>query len=325
MPRRLNTLPERRPPTFDLARDACEALFRETGLTPSTDAVVERIGVNNRPLIRKAIEAWLLDLPARLYRRADLPDVPPELAERFRGLWEEAVKAAGAAFAEERAGFQAALSGLESGLEAAHAARAEAEAQTQAAREELSRRQAASEALEAAITEQRGVTAATAALLRQAEAEAARRGALLDTERGHAAERIAFLEDRIEKDNAWYLQRIAEERADARKEAGRELARRDEELGRLRLDAARRDTELRALREEVAVLKDRGATLARSLAAAQAALEEKTAALAALAEESAVLRATQDARREAVDALRREAAAKAAAPKRGRAKKASKD
>ncbi len=321
MARRLNTLPERRPPTFDLAREACETLFRETGLTPTTDAVVERIGINNRPLIRKAIEAWLLDLPARLYRRADLPDVPPELAERFRGLWEEAVKAAGAAFAAERAEAQAALAAREAELTAANTAREAAEAQTGAAQAELSRQEAAKNALEATITEQRDSLSASAAILRQAEAEAARRAALLETERGHAAERIGFLEERIDKDNAWYLQRIAEERADARKEAARELARRDEELGRIRLEAARYDTELRALREELAVSKGRGETQALALAATQAALADKTAALAATAEEAAVLRATQEMQRETLEALRREIAAKTAAPKRSRAKK----
>jgi hypothetical protein len=62
--------------------------------------------------------------------------------------------------------------------------------------------------------------------------------------------------------------------------------------------------------------------LAQALANAQAALVDKTDALAAQAEESAVLRATQDMQRETIDALRREAAAKAATPKRNRAKKA---
>jgi chromosome segregation ATPase len=321
MARRLTTLPERRPPTFDLARDACEALFRETGLTPSTDAVVERIGVNNRPLIRKAIEAWLLDLPARLYRRQDLPDVPPELAERFRGLWEAAIQTADGKFAEERAGFQAELERRDAELAEANAARAQAEAQTLAAQAGLAQQQAQAEALQATLAEQGETLAATTALLRQAETESARRAALLETERGHAAERIGFLEDRIEKDNAWYLQRIAEERADARKEAGRELARRDEELGRLRLETARYDTEARALREELASLKGRGEALAQALAATQAALGEKTIALAAVAEEAAVLRATQEMQRETIEALRRAAAPKAAA-KRGKAKQA---
>ncbi|SMF97772.1 replication region DNA-binding N-term [Methylomagnum ishizawai] len=312
--RRLTTLPERRPPTFDLARDACEALFRETGLTPGTDAVVERIGVNNRPLVRKAIEAWLLDLPARLYRREDLPDIPPELAGQFRGLWEAAVQAADQRFAGERAGLQTELDARAAGLTEAQAAQAGAEAQAEAARVELAGQQATAAALEAELAGERETVRATTALLRQAEAEAARRAALLETERGHAAERIAFLEERIDKDNAWYLQRIAEERADARQEAARELARRDEELGRLRLDAARRDTELRALREELAGLKGRGEAQAQALVAAQAALEEKTAALATLAGEAAALRSAQET---APDAPRH--AAKPI-PKRGWAK-----
>ncbi len=325
MARRINTLPERRPPTFELAREACEALFRETGLTPTTDAVVQRIGVNNRPLIRKAIESWLLDLPARLYRREDLPQVPPALAEQFRSLWEEAVRAAGTAFAAERAEAQALLAAREADLAEAVAARTAAEAEAEAPREALARERDAGVALRAALAEERQGHAATEAALRGAGAEAERLAALLETERGHAAERIGFLEDRIEKDNAWYLRRIAEERADARREAGRELARRDEELGRLRLDTARYDTELRALREELAVLKGRSEALAQAFAAARAALEEKTSVLATTAEEAAVLRATQEMQRETIEALRRELAAPAeakAAPKRRKSKSA---
>jgi len=311
MARRLSTLPERRPPTFDLARDACEALFRETGLTPTTEAVVERIGVNNRPLIRRAIESWLLDLPARLYRRADLPDVPPDLAERFRELWEEAVRTAGAAHADERGRLQADLT-------AADAARAAALAEAEASGSELEAQKTTCEALRAELAEARADHAAAAARLREAEAEAARRAELSEAERGHAAERVAFLEERIEKDNAWHLQRIAEERADARREAARELARRDEELGRLRLDMARGETELRALREALAAQQGRSDALEQSLTAAQAALEEKAAALAAVAGEAAALRAVHEAQRETIAALRREASA----PKRSRAKKA---
>jgi hypothetical protein len=305
MPRRLTTRPERRPPTFDLAKAACEAHFRETGLTPTTEAIVERIGVQNRPLIRRAIEDWLLDLPARLYRRDGIPDLPPAVAESCRSLWEAAVRAAGTAFAAERAELQATLATQEAAwadAQAGQAALAEERARADAARTQA---EALADGLRVDLEEERQQREAAKVALGRAQADLEKSRTEREMERRQAAERVAFLETRLDKEHAWAVQRIAEERETAEKVAQRELGRRDQALGQLKLDLARAEAGARGLREELATLRGRAETLDQALKATETARDEQARALAEALAALAELRATDRLRQAELDALRR--------------------
>lgn len=308
MPRRLTTRPERRPPTFDLAKEACEAHFRDTGLTPTTEAIVERIGVQNRPLIRRAIEDWLLDLPARLYHREGMPDLPPAVAESCRNLWAAAVQAAGTAFAAERAEFQATLAAREAALADARTVQAGLTAERALADAARAKAEEAAESLRTELAEESRRGATTEAALVQVHADLARLQAERDAERRQAAERGAFLEARLEKEHTWALQRIAEERETAEKTAQRELGRREQELGQVKLDLARAEAGARGLREDLAALRGRAEVLAQAMKAAEAARDEKARALTEALEALAELRATDRLRQAEVEEPRRTAA-----------------
>jgi colicin import membrane protein len=305
MPRRLTTRPERRPPTFDLAKAACEAHFRETGLTPTTEAIVERIGVQNRPLIRRAIEDWLLDLPARLYHREGVPDLPPAVAESCRALWESAVQAAGTAFVAERVEFQATLAAREAALAEAQAVQATLKAEREWAEAVRAETDAAVAALRAERAEERRRRETAEAALSRSQADLARLQAERDAEQRQAAERLAFLEARLEKEHTWALQRITEERDTAEKTTRREIGRRDQELGQLKLDLARVEAGARGLREELATLRGRAEALAQALTTAEAARDEQTRALTEALETLAELRATDRLRQAELEEFRR--------------------
>lgn len=314
MPRRLTTRPERRPPTFDLAKEACEALFRETGVTPSTDAVVERIGINNRPLIRRAIEDWLLDLPARLYRREDLPGIPPVMIEQFRALWEAAVRTAGTAFDRERATHQIELANQATTIAALEATTATAQAERERAEQARIEADITNATLRQELADAGQRQAELVATLAAARAENERLQADRDSERRQAAERVAFLEARIEKDSAWYLQRINEEREEAQRTAQRDINRRDQDISQMRLELSRAETGARALREELAALRERADGLEKTLAATAAERDAKASALATATESLAGLHAAERAREELINSLKRELALHAAEP-----------
>ncbi|MGZ8219985.1 DNA-binding protein [Methylomagnum sp.] len=305
MPRRLTTRPERRPPTFDLAKEACEAHFRETGLTPTTEVVVERIGVQNRPLIRRAIEDWLLDLPARLYRREGVPGVPPALAEQCRELWEAAVRVAGEAFAAERAELQATLAAREAALAEAQAVQATLTTdlnESSAARAEL---EAIAAGLREDLAEERQRRESTVAALARTQADLEKLQSEREAEQRQAAERLAFMEARLDKEHAWALRRIAEEREAAEKTAQREIGRRDQEIGQLKLDLARIEAGAGSLREELAAVRGRAETLDQARKAAEAAKDEKALALTGALESLAELRAMDRVRQSELEALRK--------------------
>jgi chromosome segregation ATPase len=291
-----------------LAKEACEAHFRETGLTPTTEAIVERIGVQNRPLIRRAIEDWLLDLPARLYRREGVPDLPPAVAEQCQSLWEAAVQAAGTAFAAERAEWQQALAAREAALAEAQAEHAALAADLE--REDAARTQAEAlaDSLRADLEDEQRRREGAEAALAQGRTDLERLQADRATEQRQAAERVAFLEARLDKEHAWALQRLAEARDTAEKAAQRELSRRDQEISRLTLDVARADAGARGLRDELAALRGRAETLAQALKTAEAARDEKAQALTDALATVAELRATDRLRQAELEAARRSAA-----------------
>lgn len=309
MPRRLTTRPERRPPTFDLAKEACEAHFRETGLTPTTENIVERIGVQNRPMIRRAIEDWLLDLPARLYRREGLPGVPQPVAEQCRELWEAAVRVAGEAFAAERAELQAELAARDAALGEAEAIRGKLAADLDESAAARAEQEAIAAGLREDLAEERRRRESALAALARTQGEMERLQSEREAEQRQAAERAAFMEDRLDKEHAWALRRIAEERETAEKTAQREIARRDQDIGQLKLDLSRAEAGAGSLREELANLRGRADALDQARQAAEAGRDEKAQALTGALEALAELRATERLRQGELEELRKTLAA----------------
>jgi chromosome segregation ATPase len=124
----------------------------------------------------------------------------------------------------------------------------------------------------------------------------------------------------VDQEHAWAVQRIAEARTAAETTAQRELGRRDQELGQLKLDLARAEAGARNLREELAALRGRADTLAQALQAAEAARDTKAEALTEAWATVAELRATDRLRQAELEAAR-QAAPATPAGKRPRARR----
>jgi len=88
--------------TYQLAREACDTFFTETGQVPTIDAIKPIIGINSPSTISSAIKDWKQALAETI--KADqgaLPGVPIALTEAVNACWQLALDEARLVFNEK--------------------------------------------------------------------------------------------------------------------------------------------------------------------------------------------------------------------------------
>ena len=219
--------------TYERAYQACGVLAAR-GINPTVKTVAEFIGTNSPAIISPAIKDWKQSLAAESLRRLEIPEVPERLVESTIGLWRLAVEEAELSLAKEKAAFaeeKGQLNALVGKSEAAHQAvrqeyasyRERAERDAEALRALLQQREAANQQL---VAEQHQTQQALA-LAR--EANATLTGSLEETQRTQQRQQTEW-EEKFERDHAWHLNRIGEERDRAKQEAVDKITRLEEAL-----------------------------------------------------------------------------------------------
>jgi chromosome segregation ATPase len=260
--------------TYERAYEACGVLTAR-GINPTVKTVAEYIGTNSPAIISPAIKDWKQSLAAESLRRLEIPEVPERLVESTIALWRLAVEEAQLTLAKEKAAmaeekFQ--LNALIGKSEAAH----QAIRQEYAVYREQAEREA--EALRAMVqqceAEQNQLASehnkALQALALARESNASLTGSLEETQRTQQRQQVEW-EEKFDRDHAWHLARIAEERERAKQESEEKIVRLEEALALSRqhvatlngyLDTSATATgelrgELKAVREEkVRLLKE---------------------------------------------------------------------
>lgn len=253
--------------TYERAYQAC-ALLAARGINPTVKTVAEAIGTNSPAIISPAIKDWRRSAAVESLRRLEIPEVPGAVADAAATLWRLAVEQAQAALAQEREALQHERAGWATQVERAEAARRDAEREQAAFRERAGQEAQALrgtlERVEAELSAARqGQAEAAQALAQAREANAGLAAALEETRQALRRQQAEWAE-KYDRDHAWHLARIAEERERAKTEAAGQAARLEEALALSRRNAAALDGhlgqaaaanaemrgELKALREE---------------------------------------------------------------------------
>jgi chromosome segregation ATPase len=253
--------------TYERAYEAC-GILAARGLNPTVKTVAEYIGTNSPAIISPAIKDWKQSLAAESLRRLEIPEVPERLVESTIALWRLAVEEAQLTLAKEKAALaeeKVQLNALVGKSEAAHQAirqdyahyRERAEQDMTTLRATVAQVEADKKQLEA----DQGQTLQALALAR--EANASLNGSLEETQRTYQRQQSEW-EEKFDRDHAWHLTRIAEERERAKQEEQEKIVRLEDALALSRqhvatlngyLDASATATgelrgELKAVREE---------------------------------------------------------------------------
>ena len=253
--------------TYERAYEACGVLAAR-GLNPTVKTVAEFIGTNSPAIISPAIKDWKQSLAAESLRRLDIPEVPERLVESTIALWRLAVEEAQLTLAKEKAAMaeeKVQLNTLVGKSEAAYQAvqqehsayRERTGQEADALRTMIGQLQAEKKQLESEHDQ------VQQALALAREANAALTGTLEESQRTQQRKQSEW-EEKFDRDHAWHLTRIAEERERAKQEGLEKIARLEEALALSRqhvttlngyLDTSATATgelrgELRAIKEE---------------------------------------------------------------------------
>ncbi len=219
--------------TYERAYEACGVLAAR-GINPTVKTVADYIGTNSPAIISPAIKDWKQSLAAESLRRLEIPEVPERLVESTISLWRLAVEEAQLTLAKEKAAMaeeKVQLNALVGKSEVAHQAvqqeyahykeRAERDA------EELRALVQQLEAVKKQLDEEHNQSLQALALAR--EANATLTGSLEETQRTQQRKQAEW-EDKFDRDHAWHLTRIAEERERAKQEEQEKIVRLEEAL-----------------------------------------------------------------------------------------------
>jgi len=270
--------------TYERAYEACGALAVR-GINPTVKTVAEFIGTNSPAIISPAIKDWKQSLAAESMRRLTIPEVPERLVESTVAVWRLAVEEAQLGLAKEKQAMAVEKAELEARIAQAETA-GEAVRQDYAAHRERAGQEA--EALRAAL-EQRGdelkqghaaQEQAAKDLAQAREDNAALAATLAEFQRNLERQQTEW-EEKFDRDHAWHLGRINEERERAQREAAEKIARLEESLTLSRQHVASLNGYLDAsaaatgeLRGELKAVREEKARLLQELEAARGALAE---------------------------------------------------
>ena len=297
--------------TYERAYQACATLAAD-GINPTVKTVAEAIGTNSPAIISPAIKDWRRSVAAESLRRLEIPQMPQPVADAAAALWRLAAEEARAALAREREALESERAGLLAQAERAEAGRLEAERVHEAFREHAGQEaQSLREALartEAGLSTALQGQAEAASALALAREENAALAATLEENRQALHRQKTEWEEKFDRDHAWHLARIAEERERAKREAEERAARQEESLALLRRHASTLDQHLiqaetanADLRGELKALREEGGSLRQALEAARTEAadhaRQRQQAEAALAEARNAPQATAEGRK----------------------------
>ncbi len=270
--------------TYERAYEACGVLAVR-GLNPTVKTVAEFIGTNSPAIISPAIKDWKQSLAAESLHRLEIPEVPERLVESTIALWRLAVEEAQLALAKEKAAMaeeKVQLNTLVGKSEAAY----QAVQQDYSAYRERTGRDA--DALRAMIgqleAEKKQLESehsqAQQALALARESNATLTGTLEETQRTQQHKQSEW-EEKFDRDHAWHLTRITEERERAKREEQEKIARLEESLALSRQHVATLNSYLDAsatatgeLRGELKAVKEEKERLLKELEALRSQLTD---------------------------------------------------
>ena len=219
--------------TYERAYEACSVLATR-GINPTVKTVAEYIGTNSPAIISPAIKDWKQSLAAESLRRLDIPDVPERLVESTIALWRLAVDEAQltlakekAALAEEKIQLNALVGKSEATCQAVQQEYALYKERSEQDRADLRAMLQQREDEKKQLDAEHGQVLQALALAR--EANAALTGSLEETQRTQQRQQTEW-EEKFDRDHAWHLTRIAEERERAKQEEQEKIIRLEEAL-----------------------------------------------------------------------------------------------
>ena len=219
--------------TYERAYEACSVLATR-GINPTVKTVAEYIGTNSPAIISPAIKDWKQSLAAESFRRLDIPEVPERLVESTIALWRLAVEEAQLTLAKEKAALaedRVQLNALVGKSEAAYQAvqqeytlyKERSEQDLMELRATLQLREEERKQLDLEHTH----TLQALAVAREANASLA--GNLEEAQRTQQRQQSEW-EEKYDRDHAWHLTRISEERERAKQEEQGKITRLEEAL-----------------------------------------------------------------------------------------------
>lgn len=226
--------------TYERAYAACATLAAR-GINPTVKTVAEFIGTNSPAIISPAIKDWRQSVAVESLRRLEIPEVPERLVEATIALWRLAVEEAQLSLAKEREAMAEEKAALTAQLAQAEAARLAAQqdhvAHQERAVQQIQTLQTALAQHEAELKQLRSEQAQAAQDLALArEANAGLSGSLAEAQRNLSRQQAEW-EEKFDRDHAWHLGRIAEERERAQREAAEKRTHLEESLTHSRLHA----------------------------------------------------------------------------------------
>ena len=243
--------------TYTKAYKACEAFFLETGQVPTIEAIKPLIGVNSPSIISSAIKSWKTALSATVRNGQGIdPGVPKALLDAAAAVWGKALEEANGLIKEK----QEALAARQKALDAKETALNEEVGRVQQLVNVTEQRfgeeisylkketvRLASEAM-SAKTETGEFRARATALEKD--------NAVLAEEIRQEKEKFQRLEMQYEREHAWSLKRIEEEKDSHRQKTQHEMNRLQSETARSKKTAEMAQAKMEQLSQQVNECRD---------------------------------------------------------------------
>jgi hypothetical protein len=282
--------------TYSLAYECCDQVFLEEGRFPTIDAIRERIHINSPAVIKRAMNDWTLHFVDKHRRKLEHPNMPAVLVDAAESLWQLALQQAGQAYGERQAALDRKEADWQDRLQALEKQRADQEQAWRQESERMAQELAAQADVVLELSGQLGTTAArlddTEQWLAEARQDLSRvEGALAEARAANEAQAREWAA-KFEKDHAWHLRRIEEEKELLKEQQARTLADQKRALEQARIDQEALRIRLTQIMHQVgdslerqSKLEAENATLREKLARTEQALaseREKAKKLSAL-------------------------------------------
>jgi hypothetical protein len=268
--------------TYTLAYEACDIFFSETGLMPTIESIKKNISVNSPTTISMAIKDWKQALAKTLkYRHDNTLNLPPPLMDAFVGLWEHALAEARSSLNEQAIELQDRQNALDA-KEKIFANESQRVNQMLGFAEEKYRAE-----INYLKNEISRLTTESINLAEQTERhrsiaiENEKINAVLTEQIRQERDKCNRLETLYEKEHAWALKRIEEEKNNLKLHTKKEMERLSNESNRNKQSAELLQAKLDLMVKQTKVSNDRALDLERSLVeeklkySAQALIEAK--------------------------------------------------
>jgi len=282
--------------TYSLAYECCDRVFLEEGRFPTIDAIRARIQINSPAVIKRAMNDWTLHFVDKHRRKLEHPNMPAVLVDAAESLWHLALQQTGQAYDERQAALDRREADWQDRLQVLEKQRADQEQAWRQESERMAQELSSQADVVLELSGQLGTTAArlddTEQWLAEARQDLSRvEGALAEARAANEAQAREWAA-KFEKDHAWHLRRIEEEKELLREQQARTLADQKRALEQARIDQEALRIRLTQIMHQVgdslerqSKLEAENATLREKLARTEQALaseREKAKKLSAL-------------------------------------------